>query len=785
VCDRVVGYAGFIPPSSGSQNRQSLMEDQLIEVDSIADLCVALEDSVGSDAAVIVGGEVPPEQPEDEVSEAAGFVAGNLTDIDDGTPSRTADSVSATAGTPARRTNGLFDSLSQRIVPSWLGWSGRGAVRSDPVALRHAPQHSRGGSRSTRSVDRVPDSTDVLTHPRMYETPRNIGTTSQGQIRQEGAYVAPPGTLFREPLGTVKEAMYAKPTIAVPVSVERDFYGRNVVQVSGPIASQSGARFAGAGQADAVAASAGVSAVAPVQMDFLTGRQSTDLGHSAPNRPIQTGTDGLVFTTTVPMVSVGAGASVGVRHPASTPVDTSGPGMAGFVPCAATSLVTGGYGSQAYSSAVPCVLGGAIPVAGFLDPARAPSGVPGLARGTCPVSGSHVPAPPGGGAPGPGGPGAGTGTASGGQHRKVLMKLMTYDGSGSLETFLAKFSRLAEYMRWDDTDRYYHLCASLDGIAGQVLWDAGPQPTVADVVALLRTRFGNELHAERFKAEIKARRCRTGESLQQLYQDISKMVALAFPNEGPALVNHVAKEAFVIALSDPVLQLKVVEREPKTVEDALNIAVKMEAYQASVVPPELDKGAMDHKVKHKVKSTYAVEGTEHAAPAGEDGMALIHQRLSELQAKSTSTPEEIGRVKAQKEEAERKAAQAAQAAKAAAQAAKSANPPATTGSASNPGGGGNGLQRQQGGYRGRGRGRGNYQAKSDDVCHKCGGQGHWARDCPNRTPPEQPTAPPAPATAKVVDYKAERSWVGVEFRDQPICCMLDLESTKQPSGRSS
>jgi len=142
MCDRVVGYAGFIPPSSGSQNRQSLMEEKLIEVDSIADLCVALEDSVGSDAAVIVGGEVPPEQPEDEVlCEVAGFAAGDLTDIDDGMPSRTADSVSATAGTSVRRADSLLDNLSRRIVPSWLGWSGRGAVRSDPVALRFTQQH--------------------------------------------------------------------------------------------------------------------------------------------------------------------------------------------------------------------------------------------------------------------------------------------------------------------------------------------------------------------------------------------------------------------------------------------------------------------------------------------------------------------------------------------------------------------------------------------------------------------------------------------------------------------
>jgi len=354
------------------------------------------------------------------------------------------------------------------------------------------------------------------------------------------------------------------------------------------------------------------------------------------------------------------------------------------------------------------------------------------------------------------------------------MKLMTYDGSGSLETFLAKFSKLAEYMQWNDTDRFYHLCASLNGIAGQVLWDAGLQASVADVIGLLRTRFKNGLHAERFKAELKVRRRRAGESLQQLYQDISKLVALAHPNEGPALVNHVAKETFLIALGDPVLQLKVIEREPKTVEDALNIAVKMESYQASVVPPELDKGAVDHKARHKVKSTYAIEGTEQAAPAREDDMALIHKRLSELQAECTSTREEIGRVKAQKEEAEKKAAQAAQAAKAAVQAAKSVNPPAATGSASNPGGDGNGFQRQQGGNQGRGRGRGNYQPKSDDVCHKCGGQGHWARDCPTGTPPEPPAAPPAPATAKIVDYQAERGWVGAEFRDEPIRCMLDL-----------
>ena len=114
------------------------------------------------------------------------------------------------------------------------------------------------------------------------------------------------------------------------------------------------------------------------------------LWHSAPNRPFQTGTDGLVFTTTAPLVSVGTGVGVGAWRSASTPVDTSGPGMARFVPHAVSGLVNGGYGPPAFSSEVPNASGRAIPVAGFLDPGGAPQGVAGLARGTRPVIGSGV-----------------------------------------------------------------------------------------------------------------------------------------------------------------------------------------------------------------------------------------------------------------------------------------------------------------------------------------------------------------------------------------------------------
>ena len=104
-----------------------------------------------------------------------------------------------------------------------------------------------------------------------------------------------------------------------------------------------------------------------------------------------------------------------------------------------------------------------------------------------------------------------------------------YDGTGSLETFLAKFEQMAVYLKWNEIDRFHHLCASLEGAAGQVLWGLKGDASAATVTALLRTRFGNEMQVERFRAELQARKRKHNETLQSLYLDITRMVSLAHP----------------------------------------------------------------------------------------------------------------------------------------------------------------------------------------------------------------------------------------------------------------
>jgi len=169
----------------------------------------------------------------------------------------------------------------------------------------------------------------------------------------------------------------------------------------------------------------------------------------------------------------------------------------------------------------------------------------------------------------------------------------------------------------------------------------GPQATTESIIGLLRKRFGNELQAERFKAELRARRHKPGEPPHQLYLDICRLVALAYPSSEPALVNHVAKEAFITALGDAKLQLKLMEREPKTVGDALNLATKLEAYEKSLSVPGRPEETEDSKNRGRTKKVCIVEEDKEAEVTSslqrqvaelQDALAQATGRLKELEA---------------------------------------------------------------------------------------------------------------------------------------------------------
>ena len=158
---------------------------------------------------------------------------------------------------------------------------------------------------------------------------------------------------------------------------------------------------------------------------------------------------------------------------------------------------------------------------------------------------------------------------------------LTYDGSSCLEIFIARFNNCARYFKWDEEDKLFQLCGSLSGPAGQILWDAGTQTTADEVMRLLRNRFGNINQAKRFRAELRARKRKPGESLQKFYQDIGRLMPLAYPGRTSELSNIVARDAFLEALDNSSLRVRVLEKEPVNLDDALKLACRLEAFDKS------------------------------------------------------------------------------------------------------------------------------------------------------------------------------------------------------------
>ena len=176
------------------------------------------------------------------------------------------------------------------------------------------------------------------------------------------------------------------------------------------------------------------------------------------------------------------------------------------------------------------------------------------------------------------------------------MKPDKFSGTGSVETFLAQFDICAAYNGWTDKDKAAHLKCCLTGVAGQLLWDTGRPDalTYSELREKLRRRFGSDDQQEKFQAELRARRRRKGETLAELYQDVRRLMTLAYPGEGSSsLCEQIAKDYFIAALGDRDLELKIREREPRDLESAFKHAVRIEAYEKAV----LDEGREQNKGK--------------------------------------------------------------------------------------------------------------------------------------------------------------------------------------------
>ena len=164
--------------------------------------------------------------------------------------------------------------------------------------------------------------------------------------------------------------------------------------------------------------------------------------------------------------------------------------------------------------------------------------------------------------------------------RHNLIKPDKYDGTTCVETFLVKFRSCCEYNGWRSKDKAAHLKASLTGGAGLLLWES-EDATYEQMVEKLRRRYGSRDQQERFRVELKNKKRQQNQSLQELAQEVEKLVMLAYPEAGLSTRNILGRDAFVDSLNNPGFEYKIKEKEPDSLDGALRLAMKLEVLYKS------------------------------------------------------------------------------------------------------------------------------------------------------------------------------------------------------------
>ena len=136
---------------------------------------------------------------------------------------------------------------------------------------------------------------------------------------------------------------------------------------------------------------------------------------------------------------------------------------------------------------------------------------------------------------------------------------------------------------WDEAAAGTYLGLSLDGPALKLL--EGKRVTTAAGYTALREALvshyepTNQTHT--YKALLRTRQRKPGESLQTLQLELSKIMRMAYPEADAKTIDALVLDRFLSILGDGRLRMWVYQSKPANCHDAVMTALGAEAYLAT------------------------------------------------------------------------------------------------------------------------------------------------------------------------------------------------------------
>lgn len=160
-------------------------------------------------------------------------------------------------------------------------------------------------------------------------------------------------------------------------------------------------------------------------------------------------------------------------------------------------------------------------------------------------------------------------------------KPASFDGTTNWKDYIVHFDMIAELNYWTDEVKALELATSLRGSALSVLSDLRPEYRYSfrHLVSALSARFEPENQTEIYKTQLKCRIRRKNESITELMQDIKRLVRMSYPNAPLDFRDQITKDSFIESLNEQDMEWSVFQGRPKSLEDAVRLALEYEAFQ--------------------------------------------------------------------------------------------------------------------------------------------------------------------------------------------------------------
>lgn len=201
------------------------------------------------------------------------------------------------------------------------------------------------------------------------------------------------------------------------------------------------------------------------------------------------------------------------------------------------------------------------------------------------------------------------GSALSGLHSGPQVKTPKYNGRADWEAFHAQFELLARAAGWsvDVKALQLALCLTDDALTCLLLLSPAERDNYGALVGALQRRFGQCNQPGVLRSELASRHRLAGEPLRVLANDIETMARRAYAHMPVGVQSELARDQFIRAIAPRELRIQTQLAHPRTLQEALELALEREAVGAAT--------ESDHVRSGPVVSTAVQEGPGQEKPA--------------------------------------------------------------------------------------------------------------------------------------------------------------------------